>query len=140
MSVALTGIVIGSLCFIFREPLLSIYIDEADRVVEARIMEAGALRMSIIGALYFLCGIMETLGGMVRGMGRSILPTIVAIFGMCLMRIAWIFLVCPFFPGRLDVLLMAYPVTWIITIACHSICAAWSYRQLKKGQREPSHA
>jgi len=137
MSVALTGIVIGSLCFIFKEPLLSIYVDEADKATEARIMDAGALRMSIIGALYFLCGIMETLGGMVRGMGRSILPTVVAIFGMCLMRIAWIFLVCPLFPGRLDVLLMAYPVTWVITITGHSLSAVWSYRQLKSARREP---
>lgn len=136
LSVALTGIVIGSLCFIFREPLLSIYVEEADKAVEARIMEAGALRMSIIGALYFLCGIMETMGGMVRGMGRSILPTVVAIFGMCLMRIAWIFLVCPLFPGRLDVLLMAYPVTWIITITGHSFSAAWSYKQLKREKQE----
>lgn len=132
LSVAFTGIVIGSLCFIFREPLLSIYIDEADKAVEARIMEAGALRMSVIGALYFLCGIMETLGGMVRGMGRSLQPTFVAIFGSCLMRIAWIFTVCPLFPGNLLVLLLAYPVTWIITIAGHSTCAMLAYKSLKK--------
>ncbi len=136
VSVALTGIVIGSLCFIFREPLLSIYIDEADKAVEARIMEAGALRMSIIGALYFLCGIMETLGGMVRGMGRALQPTFVAIFGSCLMRIAWIFTVCPLFPGNLAVLLLAYPVTWIITITGHSICAILAYKSLKKQNRE----
>jgi len=137
-SVAVTGIVLGSLCFIFREPLLSIYIDEADKAVEARIMEAGALRMSIIGALYFLCGIMETLGGMVRGMGRSIQPTVVAIFGSCLMRIVWIFTVCPFFPGNLAVLLLAYPVTWILTITGHATCAVWSYKQLK-GKKEEAH-
>ena len=135
-SVAITGIVIGGLCFIFREPLLSIYIDEADAALEASILEAGALRMSIIGALYFLCGIMETMGGMVRGMGRSLLPTFVAIFGSCLMRIAWIFLICPLFPGRLDVLLLAYPVTWVITITGHSLSAAWSYKQLKKAKAE----
>ena len=134
-SVALTGIVLGVLCFVFREPLLSIYIDEADAAVEASILEAGALRMSVIGALYFLCGIMETLGGMVRGMGRSLLPTFVAIFGSCLMRIAWIFLVCPLFPGNLAVLLLAYPITWIITIAGHGSCAVWSYKQLKKAKR-----
>lgn len=133
-SVAITGIVIGGLCFIFREPLLSIYIDETDAALEASILEAGALRMSIIGALYFLCGIMETMGGMVRGMGRSLLPTFVAIFGSCLMRIAWIFLICPLFPGRLDVLLLAYPVTWVITITGHSLSAAWSYKQLKKAK------
>ena len=140
MSVALTGIVIGSLCFIFREPLLSIYIDEADKAVEASMIEAGALRMSIIGAFYFLCGIMEVLGGMVRGMGRSLLPTFVAIFGSCFMRIAWILLVCPLFPGNLAVLLLAYPVTWIITITGHGVCAAWSYKQLKREQREVSVA
>ena len=135
-SVAITGIVLGGLCFIFREPLLSIYVDEADAALEASILEAGALRMSIIGALYFLCGIMETLGGMVRGMGRSLLPTFVAIFGSCLMRIAWIFCVCPLFPGQLEVLLLAYPVTWIITITGHATCAVWSYKQLKKGRKE----
>ena len=140
MSVALTGIVIGGLCFIFREPLLSIYVDEADAALEASILEAGALRMSIIGALYFLCGIMETLGGMVRGMGRSLLPTFVAIFGSCLMRIAWIFLICPLFPGQLEVLLLAYPITWIITITGHGSCAVWSYKQLKKAKQESTLA
>ena len=131
-SVALTGIILGALCFVFREPLLSIYIDEADKAVEASMIEAGALRMSIIGMLYFMCGIMEVLGGMVRGMGRSLLPTFVAIFGSCLMRIAWILLVCPLFPGNLAVLLLAYPITWAITIAGHGSCAVWSYKQLKK--------
>ena len=140
MSVALTGIVIGGLCFIFREPLLSIYVDEADAALEASILEAGALRMSIIGALYFLCGIMETLGGMVRGMGRSLLPTFVAIFGSCLMRIAWIFLICPLFPGQLEVLLLAYPITWIITITGHGRCAVGSYKPLKKAKQESTLA
>ncbi len=49
-----------------------------------------------------------------RGLGNSLLPALLTIFGTCLLRLAWIYLVCPHHPG-FAFLLTAYPVSWILT-------------------------
>ena len=84
--------------------------------------------MSMICTTYFLCGIMEVLSGTLRGMGQSVLPMGVSIFGSCLLRIVWIYTVCPIFPGNISVLYLAYPVTWAITILGHFACCVVAYR------------
>ena len=41
---------------------------------------------------------------------------------MCGLRVFWIYAVLPIFPG-LDMLYYSYPVSWVLTGACHLICA-----------------
>ncbi len=132
--VALTGALLGGVCTLFREDLLSIYISEEDKAVEALVMKAGTTRMSIITTTYLLCGLMDVICGIVRGMGKSVLPTFVSIFGSCLLRIVWIFTVCPFFPNSIEMLYIAYPITWMITGLGHAITCIKSYKSLKREQ------
>ena len=81
----------------------------------------GAVRMSIICTSYFLCGFMDVLVGELRGMGRSILPMIVSIVGVCGFRIFWIYTV--FAQTRsLRTLYISYPISWIVTSFIHLIC------------------
>ncbi len=130
--VAITGAILGTCSFTFREQLLSIYVHEEDKAVEALVMNTGITRMGIISTTYLLCGVMDVMGGIVRGMGKSLLPTAVSILGSCLLRIAWIFTVCPLFPDSIEVLYIAYPITWIITALGHLVCCIWSYRSVKR--------
>ena len=77
--------------------------------------------MGIIATTYFLCGIMDVLSGMLRGMGESMLPMVVSMIGSCLLRVVWIYTI--FAADRtLPVLYLSYPVTWIVTEAVHFIC------------------
>ena len=129
--VIVTGLVIGGLCFIFGEQLLSIYVNEPDPVLHDMVFSAGMLRLEIISTTYFMCGVMEVLSGLMRGMGKPLIPMVVSILGSCVLRIVWIFVVCnSIFPGDIKWLYIAYPVTWFITSAAHLVCCVMTYKHL----------
>ncbi len=56
----------------------------------------------------------EILSGSIRGAGKSVIPTVILIFGVCVLRIIWIF-TCPFFAPTLLGVLTSYPVTWVVS-------------------------
>lgn len=129
LVVIVTGLVIGGAAIFFGDQLLSIYIQESDPALQEIVMNAGILRLDVIATTYFLCGLMEVLSGLMRGMGKPIIPMIVSIIGSCVLRIAWIITVCNiFFPGQITYLYIAYPVTWIITSSAHLICCVKTYK------------
>jgi putative MATE family efflux protein len=136
--VTVVGLLIGGLCYIFHEQLLEIY-KPGDSELQMAIREAGARRMQIISTTYFLCGIMEVLSGTLRGMGKSLLPMGVSIIGSCMLRIMWIFTVCPLFPGNIQVLYLAWPVTWVVTSLGHLVFCIYAYKKMirrRNRQRE----
>ena len=129
--VVVTGLLIGGICLIFGEELLSIYIQESDPELQELVMGAGMLRLEIICTTYFMCGVMEVLSGLMRGMGKPVIPMIVSILGSCILRIVWIAVVCNvIFPGQIIYLYIAYPVTWLITSSAHLICCCKTYKLL----------
>ena len=129
--VVIVGLLIGGICVIFGEQLLSIYVDEPDPVLHDHVFGAGILRLEVICTTYFLCGVMEVLSGLMRGMGKPVIPMIVSILGSCVLRIIWIVVVCNLiFPGEIAYLYIAYPVTWIITSAAHLVCCIKTYKAL----------
>ena len=132
--VIITGLLIGMVCLVFGDQLLSIYINENDTqsgLSVEDVFAAGELRLEIICTTYFLCGVMEVLSGLMRGMGKPLIPMIVSVLGSCVLRIVWIAVVCNvLFPGQIEYLYIAYPVTWIITSAAHLICCIMTYKYL----------
>ena len=56
----------------------------------------------------------EIAGSSLRAMGRSLLPTLYTIVGTCVLRVGWVFLVCPLWPG-FDMLMTVYPLSWLLT-------------------------
>ncbi len=109
------GLVLGVGAYLLGRPLLGIYSSDA------QVIEYGLERLAVICALYFLCGVMDVMVGMLRGMGYSIVPMIVSIVGVCGFRVGWIYTV--FSLNRsLFVLYLSYPVSWVITGGFHLIC------------------
>lgn len=95
-------------------PLLSIYSSNP------AVITAGKTRLLWISAPYFLCGIMEIVMGIMRGLGYAITPMIVSLSGACLFRIVWLATAFAWYPTQ-DVLLLSYPVSWILTTAIHAL-------------------
>lgn len=124
---AVTGITLGNLTYLFGSPLLGIYSKSAPVIRE------GLKRMLFICVPYFICGIMDTMTGMIRGLGYSILPMIVSLLGACVLRIIWILTVCrlPAF-HHVEFVYASYPVTWAITTAAHIICYVIITKKIKK--------
>lgn len=116
--VTVTGLALGNLAYYFGHPLASCYVP-AGSDSEAVIVQA-LIRLGYVSCPYFLCGIMDTLVGVLRGLGYSVIPMVVSIVGACGLRLVWVATVFQVYhtPASLYV---SYPVTWAITGAVHFI-------------------
>ena len=56
----------------------------------------------------------EILSGTIRGTGDSFIPMIMTLFGVCVLRVIWIFTAVPRWHDILTVM-ASYPITWIVT-------------------------
>lgn len=110
-SVFAVGLILGTAAVIFSESLLSVYITDS-----AAAIGYGVTRLEFICLTYFLCGIMDVMTGMMRGIGSSFAPMIITILGVCGMRIGWIYTVfrIPRYHSIVS-LYLSYPVSWAIT-------------------------
>ena len=115
--VAVTGIglALGGFLMLAKGWLFRIYTND-DAVIAA-----AGLRSGIIAPTYFLCGMMEVMVGLLRGMGSSVTPMVVSILGACVLRIVWILTIFPLKP-TLPTLYLSYPVSWLITFTVHTVC------------------
>ena len=125
LCVTVTGVFGGNLMYLFRDALLGLYNSDPN------VIAMGAVRMLYIMPLYLLCGIQDMMSGHIRGMGYSLMPTIVALLGICVFRVVWIYTVFAAFPTP-DVLYASYPVTWLITSIAYLICYAVVIRKFPK--------
>lgn len=124
-SVTVIGIAISALILLFQKPLLSLYTATGiaqSNVSPADILDYGARRLSIISLTYFLCGIMDTVVGGLRGLGSSVVPMIVSIVGVCGIRVVWIYTLFEHVNRTFECLMWSYPVSWVITALLHYIC------------------
>lgn len=122
---AAVGLILGVTAVVFGTQLLSIYSPEPE------IVAYGLDRLRLIGLTYFLCGLMDTVCGCIRGMGTSIAPTLISLTGACGLRIVWIFTI--FASTRsLFILYLSYPVSWFVTYAANLVCFAVTSRRWKK--------
>ena len=72
------------------------------------------------------------LSGAVRGTGDSFWPMIISASGICLLRVLWVFLVVPVFPG-FDTIVMIFPISWAATsliFAAYYLQGGWMRRRI----------
>lgn len=62
--------------------------------------------------LTFTC--VEVFSGALRGMGDSLIPMLISVFGVCGLRILWVAAALPHWP-QFDTVMYSYPITWVIT-------------------------
>ena len=91
-------------------PMLGMFTDDA-HVVETGM---SIIRLIVPTWITYLC--IEILSGAMRGAGDSLMPTLMTLAGVCLMRVFWVTVVVPRM-HQLPVLLLSYPITWVITSA-----------------------
>ena len=113
----LFGTGFGGTVILFGRNLLSIYTNDGAAI------SAGMTRLYIITGTYTLCGIMDVMVGAIRGIGYTVLPTIVSLIGACALRLVWLATVfrIPKF-HTINTVYLSYPITWLVTIIAHVIC------------------
>lgn len=120
--VTVVGLVMGNLAHGFAGTLLGIYTDSPEAIA------AGTLRLLWVCCPYFLCGIMDSLTGGLRGLGNSTLPMIVSLLGACATRLIWIATYFQIHHTQ-NVLFFSYPGSWFLTLTVHSICLTIIYKK-----------
>lgn len=117
LMVTVVGLTLGVTTRIFGNSLLSIYITDSPEAILY-----GIIRMNYIGLPYFLCGLMDTTTGAMRGMGVSLIPTVIMVLGVCVFRIVWIYTIfqMPQF-HTITCIYLSYPVSWILTFIAECI-------------------
>ena len=109
------GLVLGNLAYFFGHPLASIYAPGDEEVIAQAVV-----RLGVICTTYFLCGLMDVPVGVLRGIGYSVVPMVVSLVGACGLRLLWVAFAFPNFRTP-AVLYLSYPVSWVITAACHLV-------------------
>jgi len=127
LSVSAVGLILGIAAVLTAKPLLSIYITDS-----AEAIKYGVIRLQYICITYLLCGIMDVMTGMLRGIGSSFAPMIISVLGVCGMRIGWI---CTLFQipefHSIESLYISYPVSWTITFIVELIVFLIFFRKKK---------
>ncbi len=119
--VTVVGLLMGLGVNLLARPLLSIYSPDA------AVIEAGRTRLLWICAPYFLCGVMEIVMGIMRGLGYAFTPMIVSLSGACLFRVVWLATAFAWVPTQ-NMLLLSYPVSWILTTLIHGLTYLYARR------------
>ena len=119
------GIVVGLSAYFLSDPIISIFIKDNPIA-----FDFARERMSVTFPLYFLAGIMGVLPGAIRGLGSSLPPSLITIFGTCGIRIIWVYTVFKQYPS-LNVLYLVHPITWVLTITALAITLRIVYKKAK---------
>ena len=102
------GAVLGALLVVFRTQFLSLFTSDPD------VLHYGSIRLGIMGCSYFVSAFMDNAAAGARGLGRSVIPTIIVIMGSVVFRIIW---VCTIFASihTLMSLYLVYASAWAFT-------------------------
>lgn len=129
-AVFCTGAFLGLTALFFGRPLLSIYLPDSKEAIKH-----GMVRMTYIMVPYFLCGLMDVTTGLIRGLGRSVLPMLITVIGVVGIRLGWIYIVFRM-PEYHSVksLYFSYTISWIVTFAVELGVFLTIMRKLKKSK------
>ncbi len=119
------GAFMGGCGYFFRDFLVSIFASEPE------VLALGAERLALIMPFYVLCSLQDVAGCQIRGMGRSVEPMIVSVFGACGVRLFWVFVMLPLNHTLIN-LYWAYPISWAVTFAAQSVLYVIAKRKIRE--------
>lgn len=130
ICVFLTGLVMGQCAWIFGHQLVGMYSSSEE------VIQLGIERVKWVCGTYYLCGMMDVMVGILRGLGYSIMPMIVSLLGACGLRLLWIFTLFQTATFHKPMwLYITYPVSWSVTFLVHVICFVVVWRRIKQFSR-----
>lgn len=78
------------------------------------VIEKGIYILRFLVPFYFTYVSIEIFAGTVRGAGDALIPMVITCFGVCILRIAWLAAVLPFWHD-IRAIMLCYPITWSVT-------------------------
>lgn len=95
---------------------------------DAAVVEAGLVRLTIMGCSYMFSSFMDCTIAASRGLGKTIVPTVIVFMGSCVFRIIWIYTVFAHF-RTIESLYLLYIFSWTLTGIAEIIYYRRIYRE-----------
>ena len=102
------GTILGVSSWVFAVPFLHLFTSDA------AVIAAGVRRTAVMGPIYGISSFMDTPIAASRGLGDTLVPTIIVILGSCVFRIIWLYTVFAYFKTY-ESLYLLYTFSWAIT-------------------------
>lgn len=81
---------------------------------DAAVLRIGVEMTRFLVPTYITYICIEILSGALRGVGDVWVPTAICLSGICILRVIWISVAVPMWPG-INTIIFSYPLTWVIT-------------------------
>ena len=123
---AAIAVIFGIALWFFGPQILTVFSTDAE------VIELGMIRLRLFAVTYIINSALDVTTGQMRGLGKSVIPMIVTMVGVCGLRILWVFTVFPQHRS-LFMLYFSYPVSWFITGSVLVVMYAITFRKILKG-------
>jgi len=87
---------------------------------DQEVIRIGVAMMRYLSPVYATYVAIEILSGALRGVGDSWVPMLLCLFGVCVLRVAWILFAVPL-KRDIYTIMFSYPLTWVVTSILFSV-------------------
>ncbi len=124
---------LSTMLLVFGKALYGMFSDDAV------VIDYGMQMLRQLAPVYFLYIGIEIFSGSLRGVGDSLVATVITLGGVCVLRLIWLLVIVPM-NTTLQMILLSYPITWSITSALfifYYLKGGWLQRAIRRaGQQE----
>lgn len=108
------SIFLGSFFFIFGEEFLGLFSKNQT------VINAGLYRLKVMATTYWISVFMDTAISACRGLGKTLIPSIIVILGSCVFRILWVHTIFMHY-RTIESLFLLFGFSWAITAIAETI-------------------
>ena len=119
MSAGFT-VLLSTAMTVFARPILSIFSPDPD------VLEIGVAMVRFLAPCYITYILVELLPGAILAAHTPPVPMLFSVFGVCVLRLVWLFTVVPA-PHTIEAVELSYPITWAVTSAAVLIYYRWGH-------------
>ena len=123
------GLVLGGSLLLFGREFLALF------TTDPAVIDAGMYRIGGMGLAYCISAFMDCTIAACRGLGETVVPTILVVLGSCVFRVIWVYTIFAYF-HTIPSLYLLYPFSWGLTAIAEII---YFVRIYKKAMRIYQH-
>ena len=127
------GLVLGGSLFIFGRQFLALF------TTEGAVIDAGMKRVGVMGFAYCISAFMDCTIAASRGLGKTVVPTVIVILGSCVFRVIWVYTIFAHF-HTIPSLYLLYPCSWTLTAIAEIVYFIHAYKDSMKIFTQPQPA
>ena len=116
------GLVLGGTLMPFGREFLALF------TTEPAVIDAGMKRVSVMALAYCISAFMDCTIAASRGLGKTVVPTIIVVMGSCVFRVVWVYTIFAQI-HTIPSLYLLYPCSWALTAVAEMVYFVGSYKK-----------